>query len=412
MSLLIVSTSKAFEQLIDRYISGEISDEEKALLLEALLIQENIDLLRKKIAEWYSRDPGREEWNYDEDKVNRIIAGILKGANESPDSLPAERSGAIVNFSGMFNDGSDRLLVAPESRTKRLGKRWFGYAAAVAIIIGTVVLYYVYREKVPETHEIAKVELPTEDVLPGSDRAILTLSNGQKVELSSSGRQVIKDGDISIQNVDGSLVYSNADEATINTMTTPRGGQYKLKLPDGTMVWLNASSSISYPTAFEGKTREVTMTGEAYFEVSKNPVKPFIVKTFRDEIKVTGTSFNVNSYTDEADIKTSLLEGIVEVNGIRLTPGKAYMGGKVVDTDIEKDVAWKNGAFYFHGVELKEAMRQIARWYDIEVNYETNVSEMELRGEIGRNLTLQQVLDGLQDKYLHFRLDGRKLIVY
>ncbi|MBW7892668.1 MAG: FecR family protein [Chitinophagaceae bacterium] len=407
-----MSTSKAFEQLIDRYISGEISDEEKALLLEALLIQENIDLLRKKIAEWYSRDPGREEWNYDEDKVNRIIAGILKGANESPDSLPAERSGVIVNFSEMFNDGSDRLLVAPESRTKRLGKRWFGYAAAIAVIIGTVVLYYAFREEVPETHEIAQTELPAEDVLPGSDRAILTLSNGQKVELSSSGRQVIKDGDISIQNVDGSLVYSNADEATINTMTTPRGGQYKLKLPDGTMVWLNASSSISYPTAFKGNTREVSMTGEAYFEVSKNPAKPFIVKTFRDEIRVTGTSFNVNSYTDEDDIKTSLLEGMVEINGVRLSPGKAYIGGKVINTDIEKDVAWKNGAFYFHQVKLKEAMRQIARWYDIEVNYEANVSEMELRGEIGRNLTLQQVLDGLQDKYLHFRLEGRKLIVY
>lgn len=412
MSLLIVSTLKAFEQLIDRYISGEISDEEKVLLLEALIIQENIDLLRKKIAEWYSRDPGREEWNYDEDKVNRIIAGILKGANESPDSLPAERSGAIVNFSEMLDDANDRLLVAPESRTRRLEKRWLGYAAAVAVIIGTVVLYYVYREKVPETHEIAKVELPTEDVLPGTDRAILTLSSGQKVELSSSGRQIIKDGDISIQNVDGALVYSNADEVTINTMTTPRGAQYKLKLPDGTTVWLNASSSISYPTAFRGKTREVSMTGEAYFEVSKNPAKPFIVKTFRDEIRVTGTSFNVNSYTDEDDIKTSLLEGIVEINGIRLSPGKAYMGGKVINTDIEKDVAWKNGAFYFHQVKLKEAMRQIARWYDIEVNYEADVSDMELRGEIGRNLTLQQVLDGLQDKDLHFKLAGRILTVY
>lgn len=407
-----MSTSKVFEQLIDRYIGGEISDEEKAQLSEALLIQENIDLLTRKIAEWYSRDTSHQEWAYDKDKVNRIVAGILKHGNESPNLPQGGRSETIMDFSELLNERDDSLLITPHSRTKRLGKPWLRYAAAVAIIIGAVVMYYAFREKAPETHQLAETELSPEDVLPGSDKAVLTLSTGEKVELSPSGQQVIQDGKVSIRNIGGLLVYGNADETAMNTMTTPRGGQYKLKLPDGSLVWLNASSSISYPTAFKGKTREVSITGEAYFEVIRNPSKPFIVKTYRDEIRVTGTSFNVNSYTDEEDIKTSLLEGIVEIDGKRLTPGKAYIGGKIVATDLEKDIAWKNGAFYFHQVKLKEAMRQIARWYDIEVEYEGPSTEIELRGEIGRNLTLQQVLDGLQDRDLHFRLKGRIVTVY
>ena len=240
---------------------------------------------------------------------------------------------------------------------------------------------------------------------------MLTLSSG-KIELHASGDQIITDEGIAIHNNDGSLVYDKSDVVAYNTMTTPRGGQYKLQLPDGTIVWLNASSSITYPTAFPGNTRVVSITGEAYFEVAKNPRKPFTVKTYKDEITVKGTSFNVNSYTDEPGIKTSLLEGLVQINGMLLKPGNAYMEGKIAPTNLDRDLAWKNGVFNFNQVALKEAMKQIARWYDVELQYEGSVGDLLLGGEIGRNLTLQQVLSGLEDKDIHFRLEGKMLTMY
>jgi ferric-dicitrate binding protein FerR (iron transport regulator) len=194
-------------------------------------------------------------------------------------------------------------------------------------------------------------------------------------------------------------------------METPKGGQYKLALSDGTIVWLNAASSITYPTSFPGKSRVVSITGEAYFEVAKNASKPFTVKTYKDEITVKGTSFNVNSYPDEPGIKTSLLEGLVEINQALLKPGNAYISGKIIKADLGKELAWKNGVFNFHHVKLADAMRQIARWYNVDVRYEGNVGEIELGGEIGRNLTLKQLLNGLQDKDIHFSLEDRLLTV-
>ncbi len=197
----------------------------------------------------------------------------------------------------------------------------------------------------------------------------------------------------------------------MNTMTTPKGGQYRVTLGDGTKVWLNAASSITYPTAFTGKKREVSITGEAYFEVSKNKEKPFIVKTSSDEITVLGTSFNINAYADEQSIKTSLLLGTVKIGNSFLKPGEGYQDGKIVQTNVQQDIAWKNGKFNFKNLSLEQVMRQIARWYDVEPVYSNGIPEVKLGGGMDRSLTLVQVLEGLKSLNVNCRLEGRKLII-
>ncbi|HTN07771.1 FecR family protein [Agriterribacter sp.] len=391
-----------------------LSDEEKEQLLEALNDPDNVHKLSRIVEELYHKEVS-EVFVYDEAKLKEMIriivtndAGsidpfVLKESDQKTETVHATEDEAIEYTTG--GGGKIRFLKFP----------WMRYAAAAVLFVGAGLLYYNIKKDVPaqQTTVTAPVQaMDANDVLPGTNKAVLTLSDGKKVELNDKGQQVITDGNLAIRISDGALAYSKTDVVVYNTMTTPKGGQYKLKLPDGTTVWLNASSSITYPTAFPGNTREVTITGEAYFEVAKNPAKPFTVRTYKDEITVKGTSFNVNSYEDEAGVKTSLVEGLVQVNGTLLTPGNAYMGGEITRTNVDKDLAWKNGVFNFNQVKLKHAMRQIARWYDVEIKYEGSVDHIELGGEIGRNLTLQQVLNGLQDKDLHFRLEGKILTVY
>ena len=391
-----------------------LSDEEKTQLLEALNDPANVHKLSRIVEELYYKEVP-ELFVYDEVKLKEMIRVIVANDTGSIDSIVLEESDQKTETSDIDEDEAKEYMPGGGSKIRFLKAPWIRYAAAAALFIGAGFFYYNIKKDTPGKQATVTAPVPARDandVLPGTNKAVLTLSNGEKVELDDKGQQVINDGDLAIRISDGALAYSKTDVVVYNTMTTPKGGQYKLNLPDGTTVWLNASSSITYPTAFPGNTRAVAITGEAYFEVAKNPLKPFTVRTYEDEITVKGTSFNVNSYDDEAGIKTSLLEGLVQVNGMLLTPGNAYMGGKVTRTDVDKDLAWKNGVFNFHQVKLKNAMRQIARWYDVEVKYEGNVDRIELGGEIGRNLTLQQVLNGLQDKDLHFRLEGKILTVY
>lgn len=395
--------------MLQQYLSGELTAAEQTQLLNSLNDKENIQKLSKWI-EAYS-DPDEEKRNsYDGEKIDKMIRDILE---RSAADHYWETEPGLAGASVMYAEPGDDPVGNHKKRLRSVSL-WFRYAAA-AVVLGVGLFFYVqYKKNItdsPGTEPLVQTEEET-DVLPGSNKAILTLSDGQQVALNESGGQVISDGKLNIQNNNGSLAYSKSDVAVYNTMTTPRGGQFKLQLADGTTVWLNAESSITYPTSFPGSTREVTMTGEVYFEVAKNPSKPFTVKTYKDEITVKGTSFNVNSYKEESGVKTSLVEGLVVVNGTELRPGNAYEGGKIFTTDLSKDLAWKNGIFNFHSVKLPEAMRQIARWYDIEVQFEDNIKDIELGGEIGRNLNLQQLLNGLQDKDLHFRLEGKVLTVY
>lgn len=410
--MVVMSHNKDFNYLLQGYIAQTLSDEEKTLLIEALSEPENVNKLSAMVAGIYEQAGEKSGFVHNEEKVEKMIRSIVNTSGLK----------AHVGLSGQM---ADPAVVVPlennndpaeiSGKVRRVGRSWLPYAAAVVVLIGAAFVYFSNSGNIPLVPPDQKqsAEIDTQnDVLPGANKAVLTLSNGKTIELADEGRQVIQDGETAIQNTNGALEYAKSDLVALNTMSTPRGGQYKLKLADGTLVWLNASSSITYPTAFPGNARVVSITGEAYFEVAKDPSKPFTVKTYKDEITVKGTSFNVNSYTDEPGIKTSLLEGLVEINHTYLHPGNAYTDGKIVAADLGKELAWKNGVFNFHHVKLTDAMRQIARWYDVEIQYDKRVEDIELGGEIGRNLTLKQLLNGLEDKDLHFRLEGKVLTVY
>jgi ferric-dicitrate binding protein FerR (iron transport regulator) len=206
------------------------------------------------------------------------------------------------------------------------------------------------------------------------------------------------------------------NEILYNTMSTPRGRQFEITLPDGTHVWLNAASSIRYPTVFAGNERKVELDGEAYFEVTKNAKQPFIVRARnKATIEVLGTSFNISAYENEKSLNTTLLDGSVKVNGTILKPGQQARvtdAVRVTDhADIDKVMAWQRGFFNFEGATLEEVMQQLERWYDIDVEYEQGIPDIEFGGEMSRNMSLNGVLVALEKSGIHYRLEGRKLIV-
>jgi transmembrane sensor len=305
-------------------------------------------------------------------------------------------------------------------------RKWLRYAALIVVLLGVGVYFFVTnKQDVPENPTIA--QLPAADIEPGKQGAILTLVDGTKMQLDSLGNGVVATQNgtkVLLQN--GQLVYKadNSAETIVgyNTMATPKGRQFQLMLPDGSKVWLNAASSIKYPTVFTGNERKVEVTGEAYFEVVKNSA-PFRVKINEEtEIEVLGTHFNVNSYENEESVNTTLLEGSVLVKNnsgkLVLRQGQqARVAGSekiklVTDVDVEKVMAWKNGVFNFQDATLEEVMRQLERWYDIEIVYEKNIPKLEFYGKMGKDLSLQTVLRGLEKSNVHFRIEqGRKLVV-
>jgi ferric-dicitrate binding protein FerR (iron transport regulator) len=211
-------------------------------------------------------------------------------------------------------------------------------------------------------------------------------------------------------------------EVLYNTVSTPRGGQYQLTLSDGSKVWLNASSSLRFPTAFPGTERRVEITGEAYFEVAGNESKPFVVDIAgKGEVEVLGTQFNINAYEDEPAIKTTLLEGKVKVsesNGSQssvLKPGQQAQlanGIRVMDNvDMEEIMAWKTGWFYFDRQELPAIMRQVSRWYDVDVRYEGRISKKSFSGIVGRDNDIKDVLKIMENAGIRFRIEGSSITV-
>lgn len=331
---------------------------------------------------------------------------------EEPADLDAESREAL--------DKRLATILHKEQRPiRRIGTRplrWLKYAAAVIVLTGASLYFFLQKPSV-RSGAIAENN-SLEYAPPGHHRAILSLADGTTVMLDSAGTGwLARQGMTTVKKVDtGRIVYqvSGASAAPIgyNTMSTPRGGEYEVTLSDGTKVWLNAGSSITYPTAFTGKQREVVLTGEAYFEVAKRAAKPFIVSTSKDRITVLGTHFNVNAYSDEAGIRTSLLEGSVRVGEKLLRPGQAYMNGLVTDTDVMQDVAWKNGLFNFDNKSLEEVMRQLSRWYDLDIVYRNKVS-VKFFAEIPRNTSIEKVLKALElTGRVHFRREGKNVVVF
>lgn len=308
-------------------------------------------------------------------------------------------------------------------------RRWIA-AAVVILLAGSAYLLF-SRGNGPRQEQADTDRHIAMDVQPGKQGAILTLANGRRVVLDSMGNGLVATQNgaaVILEN--GRLTYNRAqaktDEITFNTMTTPKGRKFQLVLPDGTKVWLNAASTLTFPTAFTAGERNVSVTGEAYFEVAKNAAIPFKV-TINDQekIEVLGTSFNVHAYADERSMHTTLLEGSVRVisenEKVLLRPGElaavshsnpGSSGINIQKANIEKVMAWKNDLFDFENATLAEVMNEISRWYDIDVVYEKGVPAFEFGGKIRRDLTLANLLKFLEGAGVHFRIEaGRKLIV-
>ncbi|QNA43707.1 FecR family protein [Lacibacter sediminis] len=304
--------------------------------------------------------------------------------------------------------------------------RWVAAAAILLLILSSVFLLTNQKEK---NTTVAKNTQPQlhQDHLPGGDRAVLTLADGSSIVLDSAGNGMLAQQGTTeiIKKEDGQLLYNSQDNATeeiaYNLLQTPRGGQYKITLPDGSKVWLNAASSLKYPVVFSGKERRVEITGEAYFEIAKDALRPFKVQLNQMEVEVLGTHFNINSYTDEETVRTTLLEGRVKVTAASeskfLQPGqqaqlKPSGNMKIVnDANLEETVAWKDGNFQFENSDIKSVMRQLSRWYDVEISYQGNISTHFIGG-ISRNVKLSQVLSMLQQTgEVRFIIEGKKIIV-
>lgn len=301
-------------------------------------------------------------------------------------------------------------------------RTWWRVAAAVALLMAAGAWYLTHINNKGRTP--AK-QLAASPIEPGKDGAVLTLADGSTVVLDSMGNgQVSAQAGARVMLKDGQLAYEPTGRATgavaWNTISTPRARQFRLTLPDGTQVWLNAATVLHYPTAFTGNERKVELTGEAYFEVVQNANQPFRVMIGDTAaVEVLGTSFNINAYTDEPVVRTTLLEGSVRMKkkqeAVLLQPGQqAVMQHNIAvgkNVDVAGVVAWKSGKFNFEGVSLEEFMRQLARWYDIEVEYKGNTPKMVIRGKPGRDLQLQDLLDALADFGIRYKLEGRKLII-
>ncbi|WP_412465908.1 FecR family protein [Pedobacter sp. KLB.chiD] len=333
---------------------------------------------------------------------------------------------AEVNFSAIH------AKINADQKGKTFGLYQYSAAAAILLIVFGITYTVLHLAKPsPKPHLVTQKNL---DVLPGTDKAILTLADGSKIVLDEHTAANISDKDgLKISRTkDGQLVYTVSDQSNLklessvsyNTIQTPKGGQYQVILPDGTKVWLNAASSLKYPEVFNGNERSVELTGEAYFEVAKNKAQPFHVRNHHQDVEVLGTHFNVNSYLDNNTIKTTLLEGRVRISNGRsvkiLKPGEqavAEVSGKGIirlaaDVDTEDETAWKNGLFQFNNADLKSILKQLERWYDVHIDYRT-VPNKKYNGMVPRKAKLSEVLKMLEKTgNIRFGIaEGKKLTV-
>jgi len=389
--------------LIEKQLNGELSDAEKQEL---------------------------ETWENQSESNRRIVRHLTDNnhlKHSISDSYPDERKDRVLaTIHAMIE--ADQGAVG-KVRMMTIRKIMSAAAAIVVITIGSyVLLNHRTEQKIAKTEE--KKTSVTSDIAPGTFKARLTLSDGSIIVLDSAAKgKLVQQGNTQVLNKDGSLAYApNAAKPGLviyNTLTTAKGEIYSLELSDGSKVWLNSASSIRYPVSFNGEERRVEITGEAYFEVAHLDNKqPFKVTANGMEVKVLGTHFNVNSYQDDAIIKTTLLEGSIRVTSVAnsktevLAPGQqAQISDKgelkvIKDADVEKEVAWKDGLFIFKGDNVMEVMNQLSRWYNIDVIYQGKIPLLQFYGIINRNQPASNVLNILQTKGSHFKIDGSKIIVY
>jgi transmembrane sensor len=351
-------------------------------------------------------------------QVKEVLGDALNLETEER-ALPDHRQQLILDR--IFDHQS-----LPEKKLKHRVLYWVKLAAAILLFI-LPGIYFLKSNKQPKLTATINKPRPI-DIQPGGNKAILTLGDGSHIVLDSARNGLLAhQGNTKIvKSAHGRIAYNTTTSSTAapiyNTMATPRGGKYDLQLADGTKVWLNASSSITYPITFSGTERRVSITGEAYFEVAKNKAMPFKINVNgQEEVQVLGTHFNIMAYNDEAAIKTTLLEGSVRIVKNKLTgilkPGQQAQlstDGKLSitdDADINAVMAWKNGQTFFVNEDIKTIMRQVSRWYDIDVAYQGDMPTRLFTGGISRESNLSVLLKILELNKIHFKMAGKKLIV-
>jgi ferric-dicitrate binding protein FerR (iron transport regulator) len=376
--------------LYSKYIDNKCTGEELQILIEELGAEEE-ELQEAMIYSLFD-----ETWDQQE---------VLPGEHPLPD-LP--------------------LIVPEPARVLPMNNRsrkWWRIAAAAAVfclVIGGAYLWQRHQQEYTGT--IAGLQ----DVKPGGNKATLTLADGSIIALDSVQKGILtQQGSTKVIKLDsGQLAYNGGKgetEPSYNILSTPRGGQFRVTLPDGTKVWLNAASRLRFPTAFKGISRLVELSGEAYFEVAKDAFMPFKVVVNNMEVQVLGTHFNIMAYEDEPEVKTTLLEGAVKVikgaNNSVLKPGEqASIQNKaekidVAKVDVKDVIAWKEGWFRFTGEDITVILRQLSRWYDVEVSYEGTVPQAHIEGEVPSDMNLSQVIRVLELSGVHAKLQGRRLII-
>lgn len=409
--------NSSFADLVNKYLTDSISVKEEQELFERMALAENQAILSRIIDE-----------------------RMMEGAYLDTDQRIKEAHLREIGFQGLeakireYEAGAaiagtvDALSAGVPSGRIIKNRRWLRFAAA-AVLIGLIctggfflLISRSHRESdLPPGNPISQ-----QDIAPGGNKAILTLAGGSNIILDSAANgTLVRQGNVDIVKLsNGQLAYKSKGEndatALYNTLSTPRGGQYRLTLPDGSRVWLNAASSIRYPTAFSGKERRVELTGEAYFEIAKNAAMPFAVSKGGVAITVLGTNFNVNAYPDEATMKVTLLEGSVRVTqggaADLLQAGQQARIGKDIQVtgkvDVDEVMAWKNGKFIFGDrTDIATIMRQVARWYDVEVEYQGTVTQ-HFWGTISRDVNVSRIFRMLEATGgVHFKIGGKKVTV-
>jgi transmembrane sensor len=339
---------------------------------------------------------------------------------------------ANLNTAVIKDGEAEKFLIKIFNHTPRKAKLFsLGRVAVAASLLIAVATggYFLFFDKPSKPDEIVKTKEPAKDVeAPKASKAIITLADGSQIFIDSLN--TFMQGNVQVsKTADGKIVYNgSAKEVIYNTLINPRGSKViNMRLADGTHLWLNAGSSVTYPVTFVGNERKVSITGEAYFEVvaSANPsegggaLRSFIVQNGDMQVRVLGTHFNVNAYDDEDEIKVTLLEGSVEVENknskLRIKPGQQAQVSSMIkvasDVDVEQVMAWKNGLFDFNKTEIGEIMRQLERWYDMQVEYPQGKPGITLTGNISRNINASKVLQMLEMSGVHFRIEGKKIIV-
>jgi len=393
------------EETLVKYFKGDLVDEEAKLIELYLSMEIDIEYVTRcmKAAsgataysdEWYSADRQLSAWNK---------FSLLK-----------------------YAQSLERL------QKVRIWKR-LSVAAAVLFVLSATYFFTLP----PRSANHLYVQIPAvakTDHAPGKNKALLILASGEKIDINvAKNGQVAKQGQTNIvKTADGKLVYEetgnssdplrkalrNSDQIALNTLVVPRGGQYNLSLPDGTRVWLNAESSLIFPVEFKGHKREVTLTGEAYFEVAKNAKMPFHVKLNKMEVEVLGTHFNIMAYNDEPVVKTTLLEGSVKLSNSKgqqvLKPGQeGILNGAdkfiVKNANLEQAMAWKNGRFVFNNDDIPSISRKLARWYNVSVDDQRNNKSLTYTGSISKYQYVSDVLKMLElTGTMHYKIENRKV---